>query len=48
MSIINFVKENPGRQLLTGSFHPVSDGKWTQGAYVDSETGIVGYLSSNA
>eukprot|EP01133_Synstelium_polycarpum_P020953 gene20953-25153_t len=25
---IAWVTENPGRQLLTGSFHPVSDGEW--------------------
>lgn len=25
---LSWVQENPGRQLLTGSFHPVSDNHW--------------------
>eukprot|EP00759_Apiculatamorpha_spiralis_P025663 PhF_6_TR29068/c0_g1_i1/m.42362 len=30
---IVFVRENPGRQLLTGSFHPVTDDKYYEGVY---------------
>jgi hypothetical protein len=35
---LTWLTENPGRQLLTGSFHPVSDERWTDGAYVAGET----------
>jgi len=31
---------NPGRQLLTGSFHPVDDGNWFNFTYLDDDTGI--------
>lgn len=30
---LNWLQENPGRQLLTGSFHPVTDDQWTDDAY---------------
>ena len=33
---LNFVVENPGRQLLTGSFHPVDDDKWYSDSYHDN------------
>lgn len=31
---IAWLAENPGRQLLTGSFHPVDDDRWHDGVYV--------------
>jgi len=30
---LNWVTENPTRQILTGSFHPVTDNQWWTGAY---------------
>lgn len=30
---LNWLTENPGRQLLTGSFHPVDDQNWDAGVY---------------
>lgn len=32
---LNWVKENPGRQLLTGSFHPVDDDHFFDFVYLD-------------
>lgn len=31
---LKWLTENPGRQLLTGSFHPISDANWDKEAYV--------------
>jgi len=33
MGPLIWLKENPGRQLLTGSFHPVEDEFWEVDAY---------------
>lgn len=30
---LKWLQENPGRQLLTGSFHPVDDAEWDTQAY---------------
>ncbi|KAJ2911616.1 hypothetical protein MD484_g8798, partial [Candolleomyces efflorescens] len=30
---VEFIEDNPGRQSLTGSFHPIFSGEWCQQAY---------------
>ena len=30
---LKWITDNPGRQILTGSFHPVTDGNWWKDAY---------------
>jgi ankyrin repeat protein len=32
--LLRFIKENPGRQSISGSFHPIDDGEWTEQAYI--------------
>ena len=31
--ILQWITQNPGRQILTGSFHPISDDQWFEDAY---------------
>ncbi|KAG8817296.1 hypothetical protein FRC17_011296, partial [Serendipita sp. 399] len=31
---IEFMQEDPGRQLMTGSFHPIDEGEWSAQAYL--------------
>lgn len=30
---IQFLKENPGQQMI-GSFHPITEGDWSEGTYI--------------
>ncbi|KAI8049744.1 ankyrin repeat-containing domain protein [Syncephalis plumigaleata] len=32
--VIEFIKDDPGRQAI-GSFHPITEGDWSAGAYID-------------
>lgn len=32
---IRWLSDNPGRQLMTGSFHPVDDNQWDDGVYLE-------------
>lgn len=44
---IRWLTENPGRQLLTGSFHPVTDENWDKEAYIaQSQQGLQPISSS--
>lgn len=31
---LSFITEDPGRQLMTGSFNPIDQGSWEEEAYV--------------
>ncbi|KAH9847724.1 ankyrin [Lenzites betulinus] len=31
---IQFIREDPGRQSISGSFHPIDDGEWAEQAYM--------------
>lgn len=33
--LVNWIVENPGRQMFTGSFHPIEDSKWEGREYWD-------------
>ncbi|KAG9009823.1 hypothetical protein FRB93_005094 [Tulasnella sp. JGI-2019a] len=35
---IAFVQEDPGRQKITGSFHPIDEGEWSDQAYIKPVT----------
>jgi hypothetical protein len=44
-----WITENPGRQLLTGSFHPIEDEEWYDEAYVsDSNSELLQQISDLA
>ena len=45
---LEFVKENPGKQLLTGSFHPISNNKWYQDAFHDKGFCLQGRIRENS
>lgn len=43
---VRFLRINPGRQMLSGSFNPLDGDDWSQNAYSDSECGrlvVVGH-----
>ncbi|KAI0367118.1 ankyrin [Pilatotrama ljubarskyi] len=31
---VQFIREDPGRQSMSGSFHPIDDGEWAEQAYM--------------
>ncbi|KAK7436346.1 hypothetical protein VKT23_019194 [Stygiomarasmius scandens] len=35
---IAFICENPGRQIMTGSFNPIDDEEWSEQAYIGTST----------
>eukprot|EP00026_Physarum_polycephalum_P000150 Phypoly_transcript_00150.p1 GENE.Phypoly_transcript_00150~~Phypoly_transcript_00150.p1 ORF type:complete len:1663 (-),score=347.22 Phypoly_transcript_00150:165-5153(-) len=43
---LKWLQDNPGRQLLTGSFHPVTDDEWELLAYRPRQDGLFDLLSA--
>jgi ankyrin repeat protein len=43
---LKWLQDNPGRQLLTGSFHPVTDDEWELQAYRPHQDGLFDLLSA--
>jgi hypothetical protein len=35
---LTWVTVNPGAQSQIGSFHPITEGDWTEGAYISPES----------
>lgn len=35
--VLSWVKVNPGAQGKIGSFHPITEGDWTEGGYISPE-----------
>ncbi|KAH9007478.1 hypothetical protein EDB84DRAFT_1572846, partial [Lactarius hengduanensis] len=42
-----FTKENPGRQTISGSFHPIDEGEWSETAYIQATAKFFGAISKN-
>ena len=41
---MKWITDNPGRQILTGSFHPITDNEWWTDAYKSWNQPKGGYL----
>ncbi|KAH8991545.1 hypothetical protein EDB92DRAFT_2114535 [Lactarius akahatsu] len=44
---IAFIKEDPGRQSISGSFNPIDEGEWSETAYVQATAKFFGAISKN-
>ncbi|KIO26966.1 hypothetical protein M407DRAFT_23791 [Tulasnella calospora MUT 4182] len=45
---ISFLQENPGRQSITGSFHPIDSGEWSEQAYLKPLAKLFSYIASHS
>jgi ankyrin repeat protein len=43
----SFIEENPGRQSISGSFNPIDEGEWSEGAYIQATAKFFGAISKN-
>ncbi|KAI9433857.1 hypothetical protein H4582DRAFT_1982964 [Lactarius indigo] len=44
---IAFIKEDPGRQSISGSFNPIDEGEWSETAYVQATARFFGAISED-
>ncbi|KAG9000610.1 hypothetical protein FRB93_012622 [Tulasnella sp. JGI-2019a] len=44
---IAFIQEDPGRQSITGSFHPIDEGEWSDQAYIKPVTRLFTSISAH-
>ncbi|KAH9170814.1 hypothetical protein EDB89DRAFT_2230439 [Lactarius sanguifluus] len=44
---IAFIKEDPGKQSISGSFNPIDEGEWSETAYVQATAKFFGAISKN-
>ncbi|KAH8995818.1 hypothetical protein EDB86DRAFT_2829340 [Lactarius hatsudake] len=44
---IAFIKEDPGRQSISGSFNPIDEGEWSETAYIQATAKFIGAISKN-
>ncbi|KAG8895673.1 hypothetical protein FRC01_012258, partial [Tulasnella sp. 417] len=44
---ITFLQEDPGRQSITGSFHPIDSGEWSEQAYLKPLAKLFSYIASH-
>ncbi|KIO24997.1 hypothetical protein M407DRAFT_211280 [Tulasnella calospora MUT 4182] len=44
---VSFMQVDPGRQSITGSFHPIDSGEWSEQAYLKPLTKLFGYIASH-
>ncbi|KAH9034042.1 hypothetical protein EDB83DRAFT_2296416 [Lactarius deliciosus] len=44
---IAFIKEDPGRQSISGSFNPIDEGEWSETAYIQATAKFFGAISKN-
>ena len=42
-----FIKEDPGRQSISGSFNPIDEGEWGETAYIQATARFFGAISRN-
>ncbi len=42
-----FIKEDPGRQSISGSFNPIDEGEWSETAYIQATARFFGAISKN-
>ncbi|KAG8894313.1 hypothetical protein FRC00_009125, partial [Tulasnella sp. 408] len=44
---VSFMQENPGRQSITGSFHPIDSGEWSEQAYLKPLAKLYSYIAAH-
>ncbi|KIO24998.1 hypothetical protein M407DRAFT_211285 [Tulasnella calospora MUT 4182] len=44
---ISFLQEDPGRQSITGSFHPIDSGEWSEQAYLKPLAKLFSFIASH-
>ncbi|KAF8265333.1 hypothetical protein EI94DRAFT_356458 [Lactarius quietus] len=44
---IAFIKEDPGRQSISGSFNPIDDGEWSETAYIQAAARFFSAINKN-
>ncbi|KAG9028668.1 hypothetical protein FS837_003824 [Tulasnella sp. UAMH 9824] len=44
---VSFMQEDPGRQSITGSFHPIDSGEWSEQAYLKPLAKLYSYIASH-
>ncbi|KAG9049850.1 hypothetical protein FS837_008900 [Tulasnella sp. UAMH 9824] len=44
---ISFIQEDPGRQSITGSFHPIDSGEWSEQAYLKPLAKLFAHIASH-
>ncbi|KAG8914790.1 hypothetical protein FRC01_003909, partial [Tulasnella sp. 417] len=44
---VSFIQDDPGRQSITGSFHPIDSGEWSDQAYLKPLAKLFSYISSH-
>ncbi|KAG8950958.1 hypothetical protein FRC04_007022 [Tulasnella sp. 424] len=44
---VAFMQENPGRQSITGSFHPIDSGEWSEQAYLKPLAILFSHIASH-
>jgi ankyrin repeat protein len=46
-AVDRFIKEDPGRQSISGSFNPIDEGEWSETAYIQATAKFFGAISKN-
>ncbi|KAG9049848.1 hypothetical protein FS837_008898 [Tulasnella sp. UAMH 9824] len=44
---VSFIQDDPGRQSITGSFHPIDSGEWSEQAYLKPLDKLFSYIASH-
>ncbi|KAG8904230.1 hypothetical protein FRC00_014169 [Tulasnella sp. 408] len=44
---VSFMQEDPGRQSITGSFHPIDSGEWSEQAYLKPLAKLYSYIAAH-
>ncbi|KAG8898026.1 hypothetical protein FRC00_003492 [Tulasnella sp. 408] len=44
---VSFMQEDPGRQSITGSFHPIDSGEWSEQAYLKPNATFYSYIAAH-
>ncbi|KAG9040728.1 hypothetical protein FS837_000243, partial [Tulasnella sp. UAMH 9824] len=44
---VSFMQEDPGRQSITGSFHPIDSGEWSEQAYLKPTAKFYSYIAAH-
>ncbi|KAG8933990.1 hypothetical protein FRC01_005887 [Tulasnella sp. 417] len=44
---VSFMRDDPGRQSITGSFHPIDSGEWSEQAYLKPLAKLYSYIAAH-
>ncbi|KIO24982.1 hypothetical protein M407DRAFT_25627, partial [Tulasnella calospora MUT 4182] len=44
---VSFMQDDPGRQSITGSFHPIDSGEWSEQAYLKPLAKLYSYIAAH-